>query len=66
MKLTRSQLIVVIVLGVLTVGILCCLLGTVVLNLQQIAQVLVPAAPTLTPPAQTQEPTVPPTLYCQA
>lgn len=62
MKLTRSQLIVVIVLGVLAVGVFCCLVSIVVVNSPQFSQVLAPAAPTLPPsPVRTGQPTVPPT-----
>ncbi len=62
MKLTRSQLIMLIVLGVLTVVICGCLISTVVRNSQQISHVLAPAATTLpSPVAQTEEPTVSPT-----
>jgi len=61
MKLTRSQFIVVIVLGVLAVGIFGCLVSIIVWNSRQISQVLAPAVPASPPPAQTEQPTVPPT-----
>ena len=39
MKLTRSQLIALIALGVLVVGVYGCLVGTVVMNSRQISQI---------------------------
>ncbi|MFQ6102378.1 MAG: tetratricopeptide repeat protein [Anaerolineae bacterium] len=51
MKLTRSQLIVVIVLGVLVVGVYGCLVGTVVVNSRQISQITASAAATSSPSA---------------
>lgn len=70
MKLTRSQIIVLVVLGVLTVGVYGCLVGTVVINSRQGMQAppeaaaLPPqetAAPTNTPiPSPTPTPTITP------
>ncbi len=57
MKLTRSQLIVLIVLGVLTVGVCGCLAVIFVRNSQQISGVL---APTPTPPPSATPTEVPP------
>jgi len=51
MQLTRSQTIVLIVLGVLTLIVYCILVGTVVVNSQQILQISAPAAAT-TPPSE--------------
>lgn len=51
MKLTRSQLIVVITLGVLVVGIYGCLVGTIVMNSRQISQITTSAAATSSPSA---------------
>jgi len=49
MQLTRSQTIVLIVLGVLTLIVYCILVGTVVVNSQQILQISAPAAATTLP-----------------
>ncbi len=57
MKLTRSQLIVLIVLGVLAVGVFGCLVSIFVRNSQQITGVLVP---TPTPPPSATPTEVPP------
>jgi tetratricopeptide (TPR) repeat protein len=62
MKLTRSQLIVLIILGVLTVLVYGCIVSIVLWNSQQIAQVFTPTAATSPPPAtQAEEPMVSPT-----
>ncbi|RLC92656.1 MAG: hypothetical protein DRI77_12725 [Chloroflexi bacterium] len=62
MKLTRSQIMVLIVLGVLTLGIYGCLVGTVVINSRQISQAILPKATTTPPPtAVADEPTTAPT-----
>ncbi len=53
MKLTRSQLIMLIVLGVLTVVVYGCLVSTIVRNSQQISEVLAPGAAT-NPPSEAQ------------
>jgi tetratricopeptide (TPR) repeat protein len=55
MNLTRSQIIVLIVLGVLTVVIYGCIVSIVVRNSQQIAQMFTPAAATNPPPATQAE-----------
>lgn len=62
MRLTRSQLIVLIVLGTLAVGVYGCLVSIILRNSPQISQVLAPAAPTLSPSAdQTARPSPFPT-----
>ena len=76
MKLTRSQLIVLVVLGLLTIGVYGCLISTVVRNSRQMAQVITPAplpspeeptsTPTATPsptPTPTPTPIAPQTRY---
>ncbi|MDY7078831.1 MAG: tetratricopeptide repeat protein [Chloroflexota bacterium] len=67
-KMTRSQIVLLIVLGVLTVAACGCLVSILVLNSQEIAQLLVPAPttsplPSPSPPSQaeTEEPTFAPT-----
>ncbi|MBE9472831.1 MAG: tetratricopeptide repeat protein, partial [Chloroflexi bacterium] len=57
MKLTRSQLIVLIVLGVLAIGVCGCLVSIFLRNSQQITGVL---APTPTPPPSATPTEVPP------
>jgi tetratricopeptide (TPR) repeat protein len=54
MKLTRSQQIVLVVLGVLTIGVYGCLVSTIVRNSRQ-------ASPASLSAAQTEEPTSSPT-----
>jgi tetratricopeptide (TPR) repeat protein len=54
MKLTRSQQIVLVVLGVLTIGVYGCLVSTMVRSSRQ-------ASPASLPAAQTEEPTSSPT-----
>ena len=66
MKLTRSQQIVLIVLGVLTVGIYGCLVSTIVRNSRRASSIQSLAAqtgePTLSPtPTSTVAPTPTPT-----
>jgi tetratricopeptide (TPR) repeat protein len=62
MKLTRSQLILLIVLGVLTVVVYGCLVSTMVRNSQQVSEMLAPGAATNPPEAQVEEPVSSPTV----
>ena len=64
MKLTRSQIITLVVLGVLTMGVYGCLVGTVVINSRQGVQPPPTEAATLLPQkttAPTDTPVPPPT-----
>lgn len=61
MKLTRPQLILVIVIGIVTIGVYACLANIIARNSQQISQLLVPTATTLPSADQTGEPTSLPT-----
>jgi len=55
MKLTRSQLIALIVLGVLTIGVYGCLAGILARNSRQIVSVLTYSSPTPLPSASMTE-----------
>ena len=62
MKLTRSQLVALIVLGVLTLVVYGCLVSTIVRNSQQVSEMLVPEVTTNVPSeAQAEEPIPSPT-----